>query len=289
MPARALGRRDDRPCRSATLVGTRSGDKGGDANVGVWVRSDAHWPWLANTLTVERFQQLLPETAAAAGHPTRPAEPARAELRRRGHPRRRRRLQRAARSAGEGARRVAGVARRRHPRRSCSHERRRTPPSGARCARRSGASSTHDVLPYQDAWEAAGELPRTLHERAAALGLIGLAYPGVGRRRGRRRARRARPRRGDALRGRRRRRVRVAVHVRHLVAAPGRGGRSGAGRAMGAADDRGTADRVARDHRAGRRLGRRRASARPRSGTATTTSSTARRPTSPPGCAPTSS
>jgi acyl-CoA dehydrogenase len=34
-----------------------------------------------------------------------------------------------------------------------------------------------DVLPYQDAWEAEGELPRSLHERAAALGLLGLSYP----------------------------------------------------------------------------------------------------------------
>jgi acyl-CoA dehydrogenase len=35
----------------------------------------------------------------------------------------------------------------------------------------------HDVLPFQDEWEAAGELPRSLHLRAAELGLIGLAYP----------------------------------------------------------------------------------------------------------------
>jgi acyl-CoA dehydrogenase len=35
----------------------------------------------------------------------------------------------------------------------------------------------NDVLPYQDEWEAAGELPRSLHARAAELGLIGLAYP----------------------------------------------------------------------------------------------------------------
>jgi acyl-CoA dehydrogenase len=34
-----------------------------------------------------------------------------------------------------------------------------------------------DVLPYQDEWERGGELPRTLHRRAAELGLIGLAYP----------------------------------------------------------------------------------------------------------------
>jgi acyl-CoA dehydrogenase len=34
-----------------------------------------------------------------------------------------------------------------------------------------------DVLPYQDEWERAGELPRSLHARAAELGLIGLSYP----------------------------------------------------------------------------------------------------------------
>jgi acyl-CoA dehydrogenase len=33
------------------------------------------------------------------------------------------------------------------------------------------------VLPLQDDWERAGELPRSLHKRAAALGLIGLSYP----------------------------------------------------------------------------------------------------------------
>jgi acyl-CoA dehydrogenase len=34
-----------------------------------------------------------------------------------------------------------------------------------------------DVLPFQDDWEQAGELPRSLHERAASFGLIGLSYP----------------------------------------------------------------------------------------------------------------
>lgn len=56
----------DRPTRRAPLgavAGARSGDKGGDANVGVWVRDDAAWQWLAHTLTVDRFRELLPETA----------------------------------------------------------------------------------------------------------------------------------------------------------------------------------------------------------------------------------
>ncbi|MEM7276224.1 MAG: acyclic terpene utilization AtuA family protein, partial [Actinomycetota bacterium] len=45
------------------VVGTRSGDKGGDANLGVYARSDAGWAWLDNTLTVDRLRDLLPETA----------------------------------------------------------------------------------------------------------------------------------------------------------------------------------------------------------------------------------
>jgi acyl-CoA dehydrogenase len=35
----------------------------------------------------------------------------------------------------------------------------------------------NDVLPYEDGWERAGELPRSLHRQAGELGLIGLAYP----------------------------------------------------------------------------------------------------------------
>ncbi|GAB3445111.1 acyclic terpene utilization AtuA family protein [Actinophytocola sediminis] len=46
-----------------TIVGARSGDKGGDANVGVWVRDPAAYPWLAHELTVERLRELLPEAA----------------------------------------------------------------------------------------------------------------------------------------------------------------------------------------------------------------------------------
>jgi NAD(P)H-hydrate repair Nnr-like enzyme with NAD(P)H-hydrate epimerase domain len=46
------------------LAGARSGDKGGTANVGLWTRSDDSFGWLAHELTVERFRQLLPETAA---------------------------------------------------------------------------------------------------------------------------------------------------------------------------------------------------------------------------------
>ncbi|WP_338672061.1 acyclic terpene utilization AtuA family protein [Streptomyces sp. SCSIO 30461] len=54
------------PVRRAPLgliAGARSGDKGGDANVGVWVRTDEEWRWLAHELTVRRLRELLPETA----------------------------------------------------------------------------------------------------------------------------------------------------------------------------------------------------------------------------------
>jgi hypothetical protein len=44
------------------VAGARSGDKGGDANIGVWVRTDEEWRWLAHELTVERLRELLPET-----------------------------------------------------------------------------------------------------------------------------------------------------------------------------------------------------------------------------------
>jgi hypothetical protein len=50
------------PLPLGLYAGTRSGDKGGDANVGVWARTDEQWAWLANLLTVELFQFLLPET-----------------------------------------------------------------------------------------------------------------------------------------------------------------------------------------------------------------------------------
>jgi len=47
-----------------TVLGARSGDKGGDANIGVWARSDDAYRWLVHTLTVAALTSLLPETAA---------------------------------------------------------------------------------------------------------------------------------------------------------------------------------------------------------------------------------
>ncbi|WP_277751680.1 acyclic terpene utilization AtuA family protein [Prescottella subtropica] len=44
-----------------TVAAARSGDKGGNANVGVWVRTDDAWRWLVHTLTVGELKRLLPE------------------------------------------------------------------------------------------------------------------------------------------------------------------------------------------------------------------------------------
>jgi hypothetical protein len=43
------------------VAGARSGDKGADANLGVWARDDAGYQWLQGFLTVERLKALLPE------------------------------------------------------------------------------------------------------------------------------------------------------------------------------------------------------------------------------------
>ncbi len=45
------------------IAGARSGDKGGDANLGLFVRDDAAWAWLDDHLTVDRLRALLPEAA----------------------------------------------------------------------------------------------------------------------------------------------------------------------------------------------------------------------------------
>jgi hypothetical protein len=57
------------PCTRAPLgaiVGTRSGDKGGNANLGVFARSDEGWAWLDAFLSVDQLRRLLPEVAPLA-------------------------------------------------------------------------------------------------------------------------------------------------------------------------------------------------------------------------------
>jgi hypothetical protein len=45
------------------LLGTRSGDKAGAANIGVWARNDEVFAWLSDYLSVECLVELLPEIA----------------------------------------------------------------------------------------------------------------------------------------------------------------------------------------------------------------------------------
>ncbi len=57
---------DDGPTERLPLgrvVGARSGDKGGNANVGLWARDDSAWEWLRRSMTVERIRELLPEAS----------------------------------------------------------------------------------------------------------------------------------------------------------------------------------------------------------------------------------
>ncbi|HEX3591445.1 MAG TPA: acyclic terpene utilization AtuA family protein [Pseudonocardiaceae bacterium] len=46
-----------------TVCGARSGDKGGNANVGVWARDPACYAWLNAYLTSDRVRALVPEAA----------------------------------------------------------------------------------------------------------------------------------------------------------------------------------------------------------------------------------
>ena len=60
-PPQPLPTRPTRRAALGTVAGARSGDKGGGANIGVWVRTEDQWRWLANTLTVDLLRELLPE------------------------------------------------------------------------------------------------------------------------------------------------------------------------------------------------------------------------------------
>jgi hypothetical protein len=71
-PARTASRPDDavdsalvndRTVRAplGRICAARSGDKGGNANVGLWTRDAAGYGWLRGYLTVERLRELLPE------------------------------------------------------------------------------------------------------------------------------------------------------------------------------------------------------------------------------------
>ena len=47
-----------------SVVGARSGDKGGNANLGVWTPNPDAFPWMVDHLTSQRLRSLLPEVAS---------------------------------------------------------------------------------------------------------------------------------------------------------------------------------------------------------------------------------
>ncbi len=64
MPPRPRGETTSIPF--GRLFGTRSGDKGGNANCGVWARNDAAYAFLHDYLGVDEFKRLLPDMAPFA-------------------------------------------------------------------------------------------------------------------------------------------------------------------------------------------------------------------------------
>jgi hypothetical protein len=64
--SRRIAEATDGPVRSVplgTIFGARSGDKGGNANVGLWARSDEAYEWLVREMTTAKLKELLPETS----------------------------------------------------------------------------------------------------------------------------------------------------------------------------------------------------------------------------------
>lgn len=59
MPAGDVPGGPTRDVPLGALCGARSGDKGGNANVGLWVKSPEAWRWLASYLTADRLRGLL--------------------------------------------------------------------------------------------------------------------------------------------------------------------------------------------------------------------------------------
>ncbi len=52
-----------RPVPLGSICAARSGDKGGNANVGLWARDAVAYSWLRQAITVARLRELLPEAA----------------------------------------------------------------------------------------------------------------------------------------------------------------------------------------------------------------------------------
>lgn len=65
-PAPSYGEHPTTRMPLGRIAGARSGDKGGNANLGVWVAGAEAYAWLASYLTVDRLKELLPHLAPFA-------------------------------------------------------------------------------------------------------------------------------------------------------------------------------------------------------------------------------
>ncbi|MGZ3430192.1 MAG: acyclic terpene utilization AtuA family protein, partial [Polyangia bacterium] len=63
-PPPAAGKRVSAPL--GRVFGTRSGDKGGNANLGIWGRTPTAYAWLERELTVDKLRALFPDLAPFA-------------------------------------------------------------------------------------------------------------------------------------------------------------------------------------------------------------------------------
>jgi hypothetical protein len=60
-PAEAPPAANVRRAPLGSVAYARSGDKGGNSNVGVWVRDERAWPWLRTALSTMELRRLMPE------------------------------------------------------------------------------------------------------------------------------------------------------------------------------------------------------------------------------------
>lgn len=54
---------ETRPLPLGTIAFARSGDKGGNGNVGIWTSDERAWPWLRQTLSSDALRELAPDWA----------------------------------------------------------------------------------------------------------------------------------------------------------------------------------------------------------------------------------
>ena len=170
-----------------TIAGARSGDKGGNANVGVWVRTDEQWHWLAHELTVEKLRQLLPETAelTVSRHllPNLRAVNFVIEGILGQGVAYQARFDPQAKGLGEWLRArhvdipeesvVEGETEEKEPMTMSIW----TTPERDALRKTVRDFAEREILPYADEWEKAGELPRELHRKAGDAGLLGAGLP----------------------------------------------------------------------------------------------------------------